>query len=64
MCHRFGHSVKIVHFIGATKPWHVQFDAQGKPIIGQHEAHAVSHLKQWWDIFNKDVKPDMDNLVC
>ena len=32
---RFGKTVKIVHFIGATKPWLVNFGNNGEPQIGQ-----------------------------
>ncbi len=37
----YGHKVKIVHFIGATKPWHVKFDADGQPMAGPLEAHTL-----------------------
>jgi hypothetical protein len=32
---RFGKTVKINHFIGATKPWLVNFGNNGEPQIGQ-----------------------------
>ena len=32
--YRFGKNVKIVHFIGATKPWLIHFDGKGEPQIG------------------------------
>ena len=31
---RFGKNVKIVHFIGAGKPWKTCFDGSGEPILG------------------------------
>jgi len=51
----FGHDVKIVHFIGASKPWHVQFDPAGKPLSRSGEEHANKHLMYWWQIFHSDV---------
>jgi len=59
----YGHKVKIVHFIGATKPWHVKFDADGQPMAGPLEAHTLEHLKQWWNIFHADVKPKLTKLA-
>ena len=32
---RFGQNVKIIHFIGATKPWLVGFDSRGEPLVGK-----------------------------
>ena len=29
----YGHNIKIIHFIGTSKPWHVKFDQQGKDEI-------------------------------
>ena len=47
--------MKIVHFIGASKPWHVQFDPAGKPLSRSGEEHANKHLLYWWQIFHSDV---------
>ena len=51
----FGHDVKIVHFIGASKPWHVQFDPAGRPLSRSGEEHTNKHLMYWWQIFHADV---------
>lgn len=59
----YGHKVKIVHFIGATKPWHVKFDSYGLPQAGPLEAHTLEHLKHWWQIFHSDIKPKMAELA-
>ena len=53
----FGKNVKIVHFIGATKPWLVTFDEAGNARIGSSEKHTHLHLKLWWQIFNNSVRP-------
>jgi glycogenin glucosyltransferase len=61
----YGHKVKIVHFIGATKPWHVKFDVQGQPQAGPLEAHTLENLKHWWQIFHSEVKPKLAELaIC
>jgi glycogenin glucosyltransferase len=54
---RFGQNVKIIHFIGATKPWLVAFDSQGEPLVGNTESHTKNHLQLWWQIFSTEVKP-------
>jgi len=54
---KFGHNVKIIHFIGATKPWLVRFDGSGDAILGGTEKHTSSYLKLWWQIFSSEVKP-------
>lgn len=56
----FGHNVKIVHFIGASKPWLVNFDAAGNALIGNTEKHSHTHLKLWWQIFNNSVRPQLN----
>lgn len=55
----FGHNVKIIHFIGTSKPWHVKFDQQGSPQSQKYEEHTSQFLKQWWHIFHTDVKPSL-----
>ncbi len=49
--------MRIIHFIGASKPWHVEFDPSGVPQPRYGEEHTVDHLKKWWQIFHTDVKP-------
>jgi len=47
---RHGASVKIVHFIGAQKPWHT----------GPGAAHQSSHLARWHELHNKHVAKKSD----
>jgi glycogenin glucosyltransferase len=54
---RFGPDVKIIHFIGASKPWLVQFDNKGQPVVGSTESHTKEHLLLWWQIFSTEVRP-------
>merc|ERR1712083_1126897 len=54
---KFGSNVKIVHFIGATKPWCIHFDGNGEPQMGAPEIHTKNHLRLWWQIFSSEVKP-------
>ena len=58
---RYGESVKIVHFIGVSKPWHAGFDSETGTYVPNepHDAHASKHLQFWWQIYHSDVVKDM-----
>uniref|UniRef100_A0A915A7R9 glycogenin glucosyltransferase n=1 Tax=Parascaris univalens TaxID=6257 RepID=A0A915A7R9_PARUN len=45
---RFGAQVKIVHFLGAVKPWQES---------GGH--HISEHLAYWWSLFSTRVAPSL-----
>lgn len=60
----FGNNVKIVHFIGATKPWLVSFDEAGNALLADSEKHSHLHLKLWWQIFNNLVRPQLNKQVA
>jgi len=59
----YGSQVKIVHFIGATKPWLINFDEAGRALIGDCEKHCHGHLQLWWQIFNNMVRPLLNRKV-
>ena len=61
MVRRYGESVKIVHFIGVSKPWHAGFDSETGTYVPNepHDAHASKHLQFWWQIYHSDVVKDM-----
>jgi len=58
---KYGESVKIVHFIGVSKPWHAGFDSETGTYVPNepHDAHASKHLQFWWQIYHSDVVKDM-----
>jgi glycogenin glucosyltransferase len=58
----YGHNVRIVHFIGTSKPWHVKFDNQGQPQPSLYEENTSQFLQQWWNTFHADVKPIMAKM--
>nr|ACO11092.1 Glycogenin-1 [Caligus rogercresseyi] len=61
---KFGESVKIVHFIGMSKPWDAQRDSQsGRPISRAQDSHAGDHLEKWWSIYEAHVKPILQHDV-
>lgn len=47
---KFEKDIKILHFLGKTKPWHLQFDAINKKLINVPETygHVINYLDYWW----------------
>ena len=50
-------------FAGATKPWLISFDEAGNAQIGDTEKHSHDHLKLWWQIFNNNVRPQLNKSL-
>jgi len=61
---KFGKDVKIIHFIGAAKPWKTCFDGSGEAILSSTAKHTSSHLQLWWQIFSTEVKPALAKNVA
>ncbi|KAI0230725.1 Glycogenin-1 [Lamellibrachia satsuma] len=58
---QFGHTVKIVHFIGETKPWHYDFNtATGQVEGASMTLHNQRFLQLWWSLFLEQVQPHLD----
>jgi len=53
---QFGKDVKIVHFLGAVKPW-MQFYNAETGRVQPDSPHCYEHLQLWWDTFMKHVQP-------
>lgn len=58
---QYGENVKIIHFIGCSKPWHINFDTQGSPLTRPQEG-LQDHLSLWWSIFTASVKPKLTGI--
>ncbi|GFY43206.1 glycogenin-2, partial [Trichonephila inaurata madagascariensis] len=55
---QFGKDVKIVHFLGPIKPWMESYNSEtGRVQSGS--PHSYAHLQLWWDIFMKNVQPNL-----
>ncbi|XP_071085670.1 glycogenin-1-like isoform X3 [Haliotis cracherodii] len=53
--------VKIVHFIGAVKPWHHAFNtATGEVMPLPGTGHSQEFLQIWWSLFMQTVQPLLD----
>jgi len=53
---KFGKTVKIVHFLGAVKPWHHKW-TMGGLLYRPDSYHLVAHIQYWWSVFTEDVQP-------
>lgn len=65
MCHsRFGDQVKIIHFIGASKPWLQYFNTETMEVS---TAPGFEHLKgifeHWWNVFCKHVHSTLSPVM-
>ncbi|XP_049289634.1 nucleolar protein dao-5 isoform X7 [Anopheles funestus] len=65
---QFGQNTKILHFIGAVKPWLQNFNSETRKVYVPSEyQHLANFLQYWWDIFAEDVhsrlSPDMSEHI-
>ena len=53
---RFGKDAKVVHFLGATKPWHHFCNPETSQVHIQDERSNVEGTREftqmWWDMYN------------
>ncbi|CAG9796802.1 unnamed protein product, partial [Diatraea saccharalis] len=54
----YGQNLKIIHFIGATKPWLQQFNWESRSVDAPD--HLREFLQIWWDLFVGQVHPQLD----
>uniref|UniRef100_A0A452Q9S9 glycogenin glucosyltransferase n=1 Tax=Ursus americanus TaxID=9643 RepID=A0A452Q9S9_URSAM len=58
---RFGSSVKVVHFLGPSKPWNYKYNPQTGSVLeegsGLANQHQTSFLNLWWKIYQHSVLP-------
>lgn len=59
---QFKHTIKIVHFIGANKPWKYTYDLDANRVEGQGP-YESEHLNQWWSIFGKQLLFTLDDYT-
>ncbi|KAJ2455194.1 glycogenin glucosyltransferase [Coemansia sp. RSA 2336] len=53
---RFGHEVRVVHFIGISKPWHWERTAGGKLQSNSSTSERWRQLVSlWWDIHDEHI---------
>jgi len=52
-------NVKIVHFIGANKPWKRTYNTDNASVEGEG-VYEGEHLNLWWSLFSKHCLPSLD----
>ncbi|CAH2050084.1 unnamed protein product, partial [Iphiclides podalirius] len=57
----YGQDLKIIHFIGAAKPWLQQFDWRTRQVQGPE--HLRGLLQLWWDLFVGQVHAQLDSSM-
>ncbi|XP_076621464.1 glycogenin 1 isoform X2 [Colletes latitarsis] len=61
---QFGNDVRIIHFIGITKPWLQYFDTlTGIVQPPMESAHLQPLLQLWWNIFCEKVHPHLSPVM-
>ncbi|NXK88914.1 GLYG2 protein, partial [Formicarius rufipectus] len=62
----FGRDAKVVHFLGATKPWNYKYNLQTKRVMQDGTTsgsfHELSFLALWWNIYSASVLPLLEKL--
>ncbi|XP_052826164.1 glycogenin-1 isoform X1 [Octopus bimaculoides] len=59
---QFKQNVKIVHFLGAIKPWQHCYNAKTKTVTPlPNSGHDPDFLQRWWNIFMESVHPVIDH---
>lgn len=57
----YGQNLKIIHFIGAAKPWLQQYNFESSTVDAPE--HIRGFLQLWWDIFVSLVHPQLDTAM-
>ncbi|XP_039757720.1 uncharacterized protein LOC120632017 isoform X3 [Pararge aegeria] len=57
----YGQNLKIIHFIGAAKPWLQQFNWQTRSVDAPE--HLREFLQLWWDLFVGQVHSQLDTAM-
>ncbi|KYM95344.1 PREDICTED: uncharacterized protein LOC108780513 [Cyphomyrmex costatus] len=62
---QFGDDVRIIHFIGITKPWLQYFDTlTGTVQPPPGSSHLQPLLQLWWNIFCEQVHPQLSSSMA
>ncbi len=59
----FKEGVKIVHFIGAQKPWYYTYNTETGAVTGPSGSYENEYLKSWWSVFIQHIYPKVDEEI-
>jgi len=54
---QFGKTVRVIHFIGANKPWHQTYNPSTGEVGGAAPEYSQEFLQSWWKTFVSHVQP-------
>nr|XP_034836540.1 uncharacterized protein LOC117992918 isoform X2 [Maniola hyperantus] len=57
----YGQNLKIIHFIGAAKPWLQNFNWQSRSVDAPE--HLREFVQLWWDLFVGQVHSQLDTTM-
>lgn len=62
---KYGDQIKIVHFLGAVKPWLYNYSPSSATVTSTFaDVHHMPHVQSWWNVFIAQVRPKLpSNLV-
>lgn len=60
---QFRATVKIVHFIGAQKPWYFSYNVDQSRVLGNVQDGQSEHLGGWWSLFVERVLNDLPSTT-
>eukprot|EP00123_Amoebidium_parasiticum_P013409 comp21936_c0_seq1/m.31581 comp21936_c0_seq1/g.31581 ORF comp21936_c0_seq1/g.31581 comp21936_c0_seq1/m.31581 type:complete len:361 (-) comp21936_c0_seq1:766-1848(-) len=52
---KYGHLTRVVHFIGAGKPWHWARDNKGDIVGADQVPHALEHIRTWFSVLDRHM---------
>jgi glycogenin glucosyltransferase len=58
---QFKETIKIVHFIGAQKPWYYSYNLDTQTVVGNVTVYETEHLNCWWHTFVDNVLAGLNN---
>ncbi|XP_043928448.1 histone-lysine N-methyltransferase 2D-like isoform X1 [Protopterus annectens] len=55
----FGGEAKVVHFLGAVKPWQYRYNPQTRTVAddGSAGGHNLGLLSAWWETYHSNIVP-------
>lgn len=57
---KYNEEIRIIHFIGESKPWCQQFNSVNKQVEAPSGfGHLTAYFQLWWDIFFDSVHPQL-----
>ncbi|XP_036419456.1 glycogenin-2 isoform X2 [Colossoma macropomum] len=55
--HKYGHQARIIHFLGGTKPWNLQYNQQPSSDVDplDFSRNLERYVNMWWEEYNSQT---------